>query len=311
MTTSNTILFNLTTNQILTLALQQINVLGAHDIISASDTAFCLLHLNMMVKAWETIGIHLWTQEEACLFLNAGQFEYHIGTDHACLYEDFYTTTTTDTYASGTNIFNVVSTTGFTVGDPLGIVQDNNIIFWTTISAVNSSTQVTTVGSSTYTASSGAQVYNYTTTLARPLQIHSARKFDVKNNVEIKMQSLSRSDYFNLPVKNQTGEPINYFYDPQIGNGLFYIYQPTNILSYIIRLTATREIQTFVASTNTADFPSEWYDAIIMNLAVRVAPAYGKAKGPEFIQLFNVAQNLQQAAKGWDFEKRAITLEFD
>lgn len=306
MTVSNLDTFNLTGNQIVTLALQHINVLAADEIIGPSDLQFGLFHLNMMIKAWQNMGIHLWTQEEACVFLNVGQPSYAIGTDHACLFQGFYNTTIASVIGIGQSIIPVISTLGFLVGDQLGIQLDNGTRFWSTITMVNSLTTVTIASGLTGTAAIGNTVFDYTTTLPRPLKIHNIRRWDLLNQSEIEAQKLTRPEYFNLPQKLQTGLPINWYYDPQLGNGELYIYQPSSDINQVLRITATRAVSDFTNSNNTVDFPNEWTDCIVMNLAVRLSHPYGKAKGQEFDRLLAVAGKLEDAAKVWDIDTRSI-----
>ena len=59
--------------------------------LSAEDRDTCLDSLNFMIKSWDAAGYHLWTLEDAVLFLSQGTRKYTIGPtgDHTCKDDDF------------------------------------------------------------------------------------------------------------------------------------------------------------------------------------------------------------------------------
>ncbi len=69
MTTSGTITYNQTRDQLIADALQLIGYLAAGETANANDVTFAAGILNKMVKAWIGQGIHLWTEEEGTIYL--------------------------------------------------------------------------------------------------------------------------------------------------------------------------------------------------------------------------------------------------
>jgi len=59
--------------------------------LAAEDRETCLDSLNYMIKSWDAAGYHLWTLEDAVLFLSRGTKKYQVGTtgDHICKSDDF------------------------------------------------------------------------------------------------------------------------------------------------------------------------------------------------------------------------------
>lgn len=76
MTTSSSTNFTLTRDEIIQEALEQIGAIGIGDTISATDITTCSRTLNMMIKAWEAKGIHLWTLTEMSVALVVAQATY-------------------------------------------------------------------------------------------------------------------------------------------------------------------------------------------------------------------------------------------
>jgi len=76
MATSGSINFTLTRDEIIQEALEQIGAIGIGDTISNSDITTCSRTLNLMVKAWEAQGIHLWTVTTQTVTLVEDQASY-------------------------------------------------------------------------------------------------------------------------------------------------------------------------------------------------------------------------------------------
>ena len=177
MSTSGSVNFNNTRNEIILAAYQMIGYVGYEE-SSVSSTAQTAAEgfLNRMIKDWQLDGIHLWKRAQCTLFLQADQVKYILGaTDHCS--ETVVETTLGAAEASGQTVLTITSTTGMTASDNIGIVLDSGSIHWTTISSVDSSTQVTVAVATTGAAASGNFVYTYTTRISRPHKIlHVLRK---------------------------------------------------------------------------------------------------------------------------------------
>lgn len=99
-----------------------------------------------------------------------------------------------------------------------------------------------------------------------------------QSNTDVPLRQVSRAEYFNQADKTTDGIPTLFYYDPQILSGKLYIWPRvqtglTNTLT--LHFTYRSTIEDFDAGANDADFPQEWYEALVTNLAVRLAPSYG------------------------------------
>jgi len=128
------------------------------------------------------------------------------------------------------------------------------------------------------------------------LRILQANYQDV-NGREIPMFSMSRDDYFNLPIKNNAGVPTQYFFDPQptFGQGNFYIWpMKASVTTEQINMIYQRRIDDVVA-TSALGVPQEWLSTVGYNLAVMLLPNYGLTDESAKLVVAQAAQLKQQA----------------
>lgn len=111
-----------------------------------------------------------------------------------------------------------------------------------------------------------------------PLKINQAILVDTTSNSQIEMIIGSIYDYHRLGNIASTGQPINLYYTPQVNYGDIVVW-PTPDTSAAtnkdIKIIYQRPFEDFVSATDTPDFPKEWHQAIIYDLAVALAPEYG------------------------------------
>jgi hypothetical protein len=142
------------------------------------------------------------------------------------------------------------------------------------------------VNQESYTLGVGGDV----TTVGRPLSIVESRYHYYTDNRDLPMSLMTRDRYFALPVKNTSGIPTQYYYEPQLVMGVFYIWPIiTATTSDTVRATARVEVEDFDTAANTADFPKEWFSALLWNLAMDLAPEYGKEPSPFIVQRASLA----------------------
>ena len=67
------------------------------------------------------------------------------------------------------------------------------------------------------------------------------------------------------------------FRPPRRDNGVLYVFPVPSATEVAnnIQIVYQAPYEDFDASTDTPDFPQEWYDAITYGLATRLAPEYG------------------------------------
>lgn len=287
MPTSGVYTLTKTLTEIVTEALETIQATGDGESLHGDILGRAVKPTNRMIKEWSTQGIHLWSYTEGTLFLDVGKekYDFQLADTHIAN-TWFETTTTAATTASATTIL-VTSATNIQVTDPIGIIQNDNNLFWTTVKSVTGLTVVVN-DAITLATLSGAFVRNYRVgTSTSPALIPVSRVLNVRRqestDYEIPIVFESRQDYFNLPNKNQTGTPIQAYYDRQDiageTSGVMYLWNSPISSVPIINFTYERKLQILVDGDDTIDIPDYALDAFVYNLAVKLIPIFGTSTG--------------------------------
>jgi len=265
----------ITRDDIIRHALQEIGVLAVDETPTASMTTGAAERLNYMVKGLMTHGYNLWTSAEIHVFLVKSQQSYKLGStssDHIVYDADLTQTTTTAAVASGATTFAVISVTGMTVGDNIGIYDSANVTSWATISSI-SSLNVTVDSAVSSGAASGANVYSYTTGIERPQRLfHGIRR--ESDGTDINIDLVPRKEYWELPDKSTTSTVTQAYYDPQLDNGVLYVWGPSSTGTDQLLFGVQRVIEDFDSSSDNPDFPIEWSEMLIYGLAFRLIGMY-------------------------------------
>jgi hypothetical protein len=275
MSTSGTSTYSRNRDQIIKAAARKVGAIEAGETPDSEVVTDFTEALNAWVKHEQGRGNLIWTTAEATLFLQADQTRYVLGaTDHAT--ESFVQTTLSAAGASGATSVSITSASGMSASDNVGVVLADGSIHWTTISGAPSTTLTIASGLAS-AASSGALVFAYTTRIVRPLRIMSARRYNFASAIDTPIAVEDRDTYFDLPNKTGAGMPNLIFYDRRGGansTGLLHTWQPLETVTEAIKFTWARPIQIFGAASDDQDFPDEWVQTLIFNLAVVMAPEF-------------------------------------
>ncbi|UOF81792.1 tail adaptor [Caudoviricetes sp.] len=123
--------------------------------------------------------------------------------------------------------------------------------------------------------------------LTTPYRIISARF--KQNDREIPMEEISRTEYFDLPYKDTTGIPTQYYFDPQRDGGRLYLWPVlATATTETVEYTYQRRFESVVALNNNIDVPQEWLETVGYALAARIADDFGKDPG----RIENVSREL-------------------
>jgi len=293
-------------------AFSKINVKIAEQSLESFELQDGIDALNAMKKAWGAQGLHLWTKDEGILFLDTGKTDYNLGPtgDEACQFDDFIGSTTTAAKIATDTIIDITDTTGMVAGDKIGVELDNNTRHWTTILTVDSAIQATLTDALPSSSKLGSTVFTFTSLIDRPNRVLSTRRNTFGQNNEIPVLSWSRDEYFNQVNKLSRGTVVNSYYSPQLGNGRMYVWQTADSVNNLLRFTFERPMDIITLGTDDLDFPEEWLEAIIYNLAFRLADDYNTplAKADRIGQKAN--QFLDDLL-GWDEEMESLNLQPD
>jgi hypothetical protein len=312
MTTSGSTSFNLTAIEIVNRAFAKIHVKKAETPLEPDELQDGIDSLNMMIKAWSAQGLHLWAKDEGITFLSVGKSSYNLGEtgDESCQFDDFIGTTTTSDKIATDTIFPVSSSDGMIAGDKAGVELDDNTRFWTTIKSVDSDTQITLSAGIPSPALTGSTLFTFTNLIQRPNRILSYRRKTFNDDNEIPVLSWSRQQYFNQVNKLSTGTVVNCYYSPQLVDGRLYVWQTASSVNDFVRFTFERPLQDILTGDDSVDFPNEWLEAIIYNLAFRLADDY-TVPPQKVVQVGQKAVQFLDDLLGWDEEMESLNLQPD
>ena len=312
MATSGSVNFDQTRNELIQDALALIGVYGVGRTISAEDMNFSANMLNKLVKTYQAAGLHLWAKEEAYLFVEDNTGEYTLSADatsaRMCSRSDaVITELSTAAVASATTLV-VDSTAGMTAADIIGIVNDDDVVDWTTIVSVDSATGLTITAGLTGACAINQNVYTFTSRVNKPLRILGMRRVTggPSSPSSIPMMTLSHQEYFDLPNKELNGNPTHFYYNPDLTTGNLYMWARPSTPETYFEVTFERQLEDFDGSTHTPDFPSEWLECLTYQLAVRLAPAFGKLN--VIPVLAPLATELFDKVSSFDTEVNSISL---
>jgi len=302
MSTSGSTNFNVTRSDIIDHALRLLAVYGEQESVSAEDTALVDRALNMMVKSWQAQGLHLWTETEATGILSTAIPSYLISSTAGHFSEIMVETSISADEASGQTVLSVTNTDNISANDYIGVVLDDESVHWTTVVSKGATT-VTVADAISDDAAAGNRVYSYTYKLARPMHISSVRVRDDADN-DIEINRISRKEYYNIPNKYITGVPMSWYYDPQLSGGTIHLYPAPQDANLRLKITYQRGLEDFDSGTDNPDFPVEWSETIVYNLAVRVAPLFSAED--KLAVIAPIAAELLDGLKQWDSEKVSV-----
>lgn len=272
MTTSGIFTLDLTLNEILIDAFDRLQIGADGETLDGDMFSRGKLVANLLIKHWQQHGIHLWTYSEGALFLQKGQPSYDFAT--ANLANEFFETTTTVAASATDTAITVTSTDDMVAADTIGIILEDNSIFFTTIASLPGSNVVNLDDALTQAVSLGAVVYNYRDTFIPVSRILNVRRRE-STNYEIPIIFKSREDYFDLPNKESQGTPLQAYYSRQRDNGIMFLWNTPSSAVPVIQFTYERQLQIFVTASDTMDLPQEWSEALISNISVKLIPKYG------------------------------------
>jgi len=314
MTTSGDITYNPSVVEMITQAYRLLGVIAEDEDPTGEMYAVALFQLNAIVTAAQATGLHVWTEEEAVLFLQSGQNEYVIGgpgTNDQCTdASDWTQTQLTQAAATATTTINVSSIAGIASGDHIGIILDNQATFWTTVNGAPSGLTVTLTNPLPSISSAGNYVLDYTTAISRPLKVPAARLLRLAGQFENPLNVLSRQEYMDLPNKASQGTPTNFFYSPRLDRGLLYVWPTPNTAPFAVRFTWYRPLQDFINSTDTMDFPREWVSPLLWNLCNDLMPLYETPPARQMLIMKNM-EKYGDLAISYDRESEPIQFGVD
>lgn len=282
MTTSGITVQPITRDQICVKALKKCGQLAEGEPVQAEMINDAADDLNRMIKAFQADGVKLWAQQEQRLFLQPFTTQkplYNLGPggDPCVAISNLISTSSTSTVLVGGTAITLASVAGVVTGMNIGILCDDNSLFWTTVNGAPVGNVVTLTAGPIVQATNSQNVWIYLTGVQRPLRIEQAR-IQISPSSETELRIYSRSDYMRQPNKLTYGTPNSYYYNPSLTLGSFYIWPLSYDSTMWVNMTAYRPIEIFVNPTDTLDAPDEDQQGLIWSLASEIGSEYGVDK---------------------------------
>ena len=262
---------------IITSALRKLRVINAAETAPTVDLATGLEAMNAMLKAWQT-RFTIWVDSEVCLFLAKDAQTYTLGPSGSpcCLLSEVAAAQLSVNAAAGATALTVDDNTGTDSGDAVGVQLDDGTLFWTSQNgAVSGTTDITLSTGVTTAASAGNSVFTYSSQIARPIEIIEARLRDTTDSDSPLIVHEGRREFMEITDKTSSGDATDILLLPTTTNATAYVWPVADDVSNRIVMTVRRTIGDFSSSLDF-DGPPESKEAIIYNLALRLASEYDK-----------------------------------
>lgn len=286
MTTSGTTTYSVTELDIYKDALGNLGMAPPGEEIGGDELLICRRKLNMLVKQWVgqadfAPGLKMWTRRRGYIFLQSDQIEYTMPGDKGA--ESYVTTTIGAAEASGQTTITLTSATGFVAAMVVGIELDDGSLLWTTVTSVSAPDIVIPAPGLTDTAAAGNRVFAYATAAAlrAPFEIEAASLRDTSGTDQYIDVGQTMTDYEAIPTKSADGTPSTIYVEYKNGSAKLFLDAAPDDVTKVIRVVYLSYIEDLTATTETIDFPQEWYRALGNQLAIDLAPTFEKAVSQE------------------------------
>lgn len=312
MATSGVYDYTVTGTDIITAALEDIQVVKSGEAIDNSDLTLSLRTLNLMVKEWMgkptfAPGLKRWTRNFVYVFLRLNKNIYVLGqtaqtTDKAAL-NGYSSAVTNAAASSGQPVITIASTAGILTWptgvaggsiantDNIGVQLASGDFQWTTVSSGGGTTSLTLAVNLTGAVNNGAQIFSYpaTSVVDLPLDFLTCVRRDI-NGIDYPMDKMfDMYDYEQITNKNITSTPNQWFYEKKRVTGNLYLNCFPATLTDVLRACVLYPIDDESVVGNDLAFPQQWYGGLEWGLAKRLAPKFGKSWSDTMEQNYNEA----------------------
>lgn len=301
MTTSGTVSFSVTAEDIIEKMLTDLGVIGEGQTPNAYQFAKGMLNLNMLVKAWQgqadfAPGLKVWSRTRGQLVLDPTTSVYALGPTSSNRWaSNLVRTTITANCATGATSIPLTSTTGMTNGDHFGVLLQSGSIYWTTATFSGETATISSPGLPSPAIANGF-VYDYTALNIQPLEILTGRLVD-SSNTTIPLTKMTLQQYEALPTTidpNTASDPLAYYYERQLGNGMLYLNTYPADLSKYLDFVFLSPIEDFNEPTDNPDYPQNWFLALATGLTVISGPTFQRPVTQDMKDIATMALKIAQ-----------------
>ena len=122
-------------------------------------------------------------------------------------------------------------------------------------------------------------------------------------NVDVECMVISMSEYWQLANKEATGTPNQVAYYFQNNQSKLYVWPVPSTNTYHLTFVYHKPYDDLDSNVDIPDFPQRWFEALKWNLAVRLAPEFGRPITPEMTYL---AQSTLDNAIDMGYEEQSV-----
>lgn len=267
------------TGELISDALFLIEALEEEEPMSGEQEQQGMRALSRLIASWQAQSEHVWTVTQGGLVLT-GEQSYLLGRNNSPAFSGSLRGTFTAPIQPSPALnqiqtFSVapLGVSDFPVGTTIVITAQDATLepHTTTVQSVFGDT-ITLTAAVPFSHEGGVLYYGDDLSLARrPFRIMNVRRSTTADGVQVPVERVSRGTYMDNPNKSASGQPVQFYYDRQLEHGELFVWPAgTGFLFFDYE----RELLKPTALADVLDFPEEWFDAIIYNLAHRLAPMY-------------------------------------
>jgi hypothetical protein len=154
---------------------------------------------------------------------------------------------------------------------PISIERSDDSITWTVI---QTETPVAVAGEKTWYDLDSSVASQYFRVRATSGTLSFDMIYLGNTPTQIPLARMNRDDYTNLPnLFFQSNRPLQYWFDRQVNNPIMHLWPVPNdgAATYQIVLWRQRYIMDVGTMTQELEIPQRWYEAIVANLAAKLA----------------------------------------
>lgn len=122
----------------------------------------------------------------------------------------------------------------------------------------------------------------------RPMRVLDSTVHD--GELDYPVASFSREDWFAISNKGQIGRPQALWWDEKLSPLSVYLW-PVPDKAYQLTLQRWEALTSFANLDAVMDLPAEYEEALVFNLAVRIAPRFGASVSAEVAAVANASLN--------------------
>lgn len=286
---------SMTRTSLIEAALRKLGVLAEGQSASSNQLTYGAEALNNMLKAWGA-DLAVWYENLLYVYPNNDVTVMTVGPSGTakCSLELGLTKLTAAAASSATaltvSVTSAIDVQGTTAdSDVIGIELDSGNMHWTTISSGGGTASLVIASGLASAASSGNRVYFYTALPQRPVRIIDAWIVNAVGQTRRDLQIEAVNQIRNHGSMTTEGSPVAYAWLPKLTNGELTIWPEFPNGEEYLELRVQYPFDDMDSASDTLAFDSIWFEAVVYNLALRLADEYTV---PD-----NVWQRVQMAAE--------------